>query len=687
MPDDPDEHAPDVLLLDVAADHRAVLEQVGEGDAQWRLREVRRGMHPGPGTARVVLVGAGKSLLASVQWAHAVLPEAKIAVLAPQVDHEQVRRLVRFAPGVPLDLELVDPDSSDLDAIVSSLSEAAGRERHYEHVLSSLAGDTSAEDSPQQALLGTLLENAPIGVVVVDLQRRVVGWNRAATGLLGCDASSAGRPVGGLFASPTPVETLVSTAFAGARSHEASQVTVAGIDDQQLDVEGALSHTEDGREVVVLLVQDAARRLRVEAERDQYGAHVDVLVDLSETLLSAPDPDSALRQLGAGLTRDFCDWVTFQAYDARGATARVVVEHRDPARADDVAQAMRVLPHAVTESTPSRRIAHGEGPMLMTVITEQMKRDNTPDPEVRALVNRLGAGSAIAVPLAGSSGVLGSMVVFRDRDRRGFDEADLRVAVEIGRRAGLVFEVLEANRRQRLVNEELQRSMLTDPPVLDVAEVVARYQPAAHEAQVGGDWYDSFLRADGTLVLTVGDVVGHDIRSAAAMGQVRGLLRGIGYSHDGGPASVVGRLDSAMQSLHPGITATAVVARLEPDVDQHGEHRLCWTSAGHPAPVLVRTDGRCDLLRGEADLLLGVLPGTARHEQEVSLGAGDMLLLYSDGLVERRGRDLEDGLAVLLETARALAGRGADEVCDGLLERMVGDSQEDDVCLIALRLR
>jgi serine phosphatase RsbU (regulator of sigma subunit)/PAS domain-containing protein len=681
----------EVLLLDVGEDQLSALDGLSDPPEGPTVRAVRRGMQPDPSPeGRVVLVGASETLLNSVQWAHSVLPDARIAILASDLDHERVRELVRFAPGVPLDLELLDPCSPDLGARVTELCSAVGRARDYRDVLSSYRSGRGAgrgeERTPSQVLLGTLLEHAPIGVAVVDRRQRLLGWNRAASTLLGCGPALMGRPVGALFATPAPVESLITAAATGSVTHEALQVTVIGPEDRHLDIEAATSSTEDGREVVILLVQDASRRLLVESERDKYGAHVDMLVGLSESLLSAPDPDTALRQLGVELTMSFCDWVTFQAYDARGATARVVVEHRDPERVADVARAMRLLPRGVSEHTPSRRIARGEGPILMPVITEEMKQAYVPGPEVRAVVDRLGTESAIAVPMAGSSGVLGSMVLIRGPGSRRFDDSDLKVGVEVGRRAGLVFEVLEANRRQRLLTEELQRSMLTDPPVLDFAEVAARYVPAADEAQVGGDWYDSFLRADGALMVTVGDVVGHDIRSAAAMGQVRGLLRGIGYSYSGGPAEVAAALDAAVQSLHPGITATTVVASLDPDESEPGAMRMCWTAAGHPYPVVIRAAGGCEVLEGSSDLLLGVLPEAERTEQDVLLHSGDTVLLYSDGLIERRGQDLDEGLDALLEAAAELEDIRPGAVCDHLLSSLLGTEQEDDVCLIAFRL-
>ena len=132
--------------------------------------------------------------------------------------------------------------------------------------------------------------------------------------------------------------------------------------------------------------------------------------------------------------------------------------------------------------------------------------------------------------------------------------------------------------------------MLTAPPEPDHCEIVVRYVPAAAGAEIGGDWYDAFMQADGATVLAIGDVVGHDTRAAAAMGQVRGLLRGIGYASGGSPAEVLTELDRAMQGLALDTMATALVARLEQDdVDlRASQTRLRWSSAGHPPPVAAR---------------------------------------------------------------------------------------------------
>jgi serine phosphatase RsbU (regulator of sigma subunit) len=542
----------------------------------------------------------------------------------------------------------------------------------------------AAADQERPVRLGTLLRHVPLGVLVVDEERHVRAWNRAGSTLLELQPGDRGRPVRDLLEPPEVVDDLVAQTWK-ARTDEASgKVSVHTTSGRPVDLTATWSRTEDAEPVVLLMLEDASSRLRVEAERDRYSGHVSLLGRVSDALLGAHDPDQALHALGAELVDSFATWASFQAYDARGATARVLIEHRDPARAEDAAAAMEMLPEAVTEETPSRRIAAGGRAMLIPEVTEELLRSTTRDEETRVLLRRMGAASAIVVPLLGSRGVLGSIAVFRGPGEPAYTGAELDVATEVGRRTGAAFEVLEANRRQRALAEELQRSMLTEPPVLPDVEIEARYVPAADEAQVGGDWYDSFVRRDGSVLLTVGDVVGHDFEAAAVMGQLRGVLRGIGFGQVGGPAEVLGGLDSAMDALYPGVTATAVVGTL---TRRGPDSVLRWSSAGHPPPVVIRADGTADATDlDSADLLLGVVPGVERREHEVVLRGGDTVLFFSDGLIERRGSDLDEGLVRLVGSTRELVGLHLAVLSDQVLLRQMGAEQEDDICLIAVRV-
>jgi hypothetical protein len=229
------------------------------------------------------------------------------------------------------------------------------------------------------------------------------------------------------------------------------------------------------------------------------------------------------------------------------------------------------------------------------------------------------------------------------------------------------------------IAEALQRSLLTPPVRLERLQLAVRYRPAAQQAQVGGDWYDAFTGPDGTPMLVVGDVTGHDQRAAAAMAQVRNLLRGVAYaSAASSPAAVLHALDRAMHGLAVDVYATAILARFEP-----GSHTLRWSNAGHPPPVLLTPDGAARLLERRPDSLLG-LDGPRGGDHTVDLPPGASVVLYTDGLVERRTASLDDGLEWLRALVEGCQALDAEALCDHVLEH-VGEGLEDDVALLILR--
>ncbi|WP_309133917.1 SpoIIE family protein phosphatase [Cellulomonas sp.] len=244
-------------------------------------------------------------------------------------------------------------------------------------------------------------------------------------------------------------------------------------------------------------------------------------------------------------------------------------------------------------------------------------------------------------------------------------------------RFGAAFE------RERAAAIELQDSLLTPPPQVPGLTIGVRYRPAAREVRVGGDWYDAFRTPDGATVVVVGDVTGHDISAAAHMGQLRGTLRAVAYAQDAGPGPALDLADRTALGLHLDATGTVLVARLgEPDGT--GARAVTWSSAGHPPPLLRRADGTTALLEGRTGALLGFGFGAPRPEHTTTLRPGDVLLLYTDGLVERRGVRLRESLTALAATVAQLPARGADELLDGVLSALVPHGADDDVAILAV---
>ncbi|MDQ1636442.1 MAG: hypothetical protein QOJ32_3251 [Frankiaceae bacterium] len=243
--------------------------------------------------------------------------------------------------------------------------------------------------------------------------------------------------------------------------------------------------------------------------------------------------------------------------------------------------------------------------------------------------------------------------------------------------------LLDAERHQ---SATLQRSFLTRPGQPTDVEIEVRYQPAAKHAQIGGDWYDAFVGPDGATVIAVGDVVGHDMLAAAVMGQVRNLLRGIVFSRPGSPADTLRHLEAAMAGLEFASSATVFLARLEPTADASDHRRLEWCNAGHPPPLLLNgpTAG-VEILDHEPDLMIGVQPDTSRTVHRRLLVPGSLLLLYTDGLVERRGEDLDDGIRRLAHQLEQNRDASLEDLADNVLALSAG-LREDDAAILALRL-
>jgi PAS domain S-box-containing protein len=248
-------------------------------------------------------------------------------------------------------------------------------------------------------------------------------------------------------------------------------------------------------------------------------------------------------------------------------------------------------------------------------------------------------------------------------------------------RAALVRQTMELAEEHR-VKESLQRAVLPARlPVVPGVELAARYLPADRPALVGGDWYDAFCLPDGSLAVATGDVVGHDLDAAATMGQIRNALRAYAFS-DESPGAVLGRLNRMTIGLGDDGLATAVFGRLHPD-----RRSFRWASAGH-LPALLITSAGARLVANPVGMMLGAWPGTVFGDALAHLHAGDLVVFYTDGLIERREWHLDAGFAALTAAAQDLAGEPPETVCTALLDRLLpGEGHEDDVCLLAIRLR
>ncbi len=319
-------------------------------------------------------------------------------------------------------------------------------------------------------------------------------------------------------------------------------------------------------------------------------------------------------------------------------------------------------------------------------------------PLAEGFYRRAGTEAAAHLPLRAEGGVIGVLGLAWDV-ARPFTEEDRDLAAALAALCAQALDRVRARAAEQTsaaavarMSETLQRSLLTTPPQPRGLQIAVRYQPAGEQAQVGGDWYDAFVTPDGATALVIGDVTGHDRDAAAAMGQVRNLLRATAYGGPGSPAAVLAALERTLGGLEVATLATVVLAHLDvPTAGAADRHRvLRWSNAGHLPPALLTPDGEVRLLEaGEPDLLLGLDADAPRADSAAQLAEGATLLLYTDGLVERRGEGLEVGLARLLGALAELGSLPLERLCDALLERLVGRGPTagcDDVALLAVRV-
>ncbi|MBB1243519.1 SpoIIE family protein phosphatase [Streptomyces durbertensis] len=243
-------------------------------------------------------------------------------------------------------------------------------------------------------------------------------------------------------------------------------------------------------------------------------------------------------------------------------------------------------------------------------------------------------------------------------------------------------ELRQAHARERQIAVTLQEAMLQTPHLRRHPDIAVRYLPAVESLNVCGDWYDVVDLAGGGFAVAVGDVVGHGLEAAAVMGMLRSVLSTAVRAAEA-PAGALDILGLYARDVEGAQTTTVFQA-----VVDARERRLTYSSAGHPPPVLLHRDGTCDLLDQATDPPLGArLDNTPRPEATVPYVHGDVLVLYTDGLVERRGEDIDVGLRRLTDALARYSRHSPERLADAVLARLgLSSGARDDIALVVLRL-
>ena len=470
-------------------------------------------------------------------------------------------------------------------------------------------------------------------------------------------ALDQGRPVS---------ETLLNYRADGSRFW--NEVSISPV----LDDAGRLvSFVGVQQDVTARVDAEATAARALEAER-QARARLTLLADVAEALTEL-DTTLMLRRLARVLARDLLDWCAVLVHE--DSRLVMVTGPEEPVSARPF-----LLPRGTQLAGDDDPIAA----QLAGSSTAGVLLDSaSPHPEgsvggwVAETVCSSRPGACMSIPIPGRRGVLGLLVV--PQPEGGRDPADEALLMETARRAGLSLENARLYTREHLVAETLQRSMLPEQAIVPGLDLWSYYAPNVDHAQVGGDWYD-VLQPEGTVGIVIGDVVGHDIEAAAAMGQLRSVVRAYAFDNDE-PGTVLMRVDQLVRGMRIARSASMVYARLEQDGD--GAWEMAWCRAGHLPPILVSA-GRATALMAGGGSLIGI-GDRPRTTCSVSLQPGDVVVFYTDGLIERRSRRLKDGLARLVRVCAALVATDAAGIGEQLLASL-GEAPDDDMAVVVLRV-
>ncbi|WP_409330298.1 SpoIIE family protein phosphatase [Trujillonella humicola] len=440
------------------------------------------------------------------------------------------------------------------------------------------------------------------------------------------------------------------------------------------------------REEAARRAADAAlRAAEAAATAELAGRHLMLLGDISQAMTSTFDTDEAVSRFARLVVPLLADWCLVSVVDPDGTRRDVGRAHRDPAMVEAMHRYADARVSSNRPTAPVPTALRSGQPVVIPQVTSAHIEQMVGSDAARDALAPLQVAAVATFPLLARGEQFGALTLVNGVERGPHTDVELRTAEVASRRAALALDNARLAAANQQVAERLQLSLLSPPVQQPHLETAVRYRAATRGVSIGGDWYDSFLQPDGDMVLVIGDVMGHDIEAAAAMGQVKTLVRGIAFDRLEEPAGVLRRVDHALVGLAVPTMATALVCRIEHD--GAGGRTLRWSSAGHPEPMLLGADGRVTDLTAPIGPPLGIGWRGPRADGAADLPDDATVLLFTDGLFERRGVPLDDGRDQVRRLLEQFGDRPLEELCDRLLAVMLADGAEDDVAVLALRTR
>jgi serine phosphatase RsbU (regulator of sigma subunit) len=425
----------------------------------------------------------------------------------------------------------------------------------------------------------------------------------------------------------------------------------------------------------------ALDRITAQSTAATQTAKLVFLADAAAELASSLDYETTLNNVAQLAVPTFADWCAIDVVvDDR--LRRVAVAHVDPAKvrlAHELAE--RYPPGSDAPTGAWHVIRTGRSELIPEITDNVLAAAAGNDEELLQIARELHLRSALTVPLMAGGRVLGVISWVAAESERRFTVEDVALAEDLARRAAVALDNAELHSQTLAAAVQLQHAVLPatmpNPPGWDIAHY---YSPSGR-TEVGGDFYDVVALPDGRIVMFVGDVMGRGVTAAAAMSQMRAAVRAYA-AEDPTPASVLTKLDRMYAQYPTDQLVTLVYLVADPARD-----KLVVANAGHPSPVLVRGDGSVEQLPYTDGCALGVAPPEPKERQQatVRFSAGDLVLLFTDGLIERRDEDVTQGEARLLHAANSLTDGDLSAALADAVEVLRDPSRDDDVAALAAR--
>lgn len=551
-----------------------------------------------------------------------------------------------------------------------------------------LLSQLEAQLRGRQPGFGEILDALAEAVTIRDPHHHILYANRAALESMGFDSleDMQRQPPQSIFADyivqdedgrEITMEQIPSVRLLAGQPAESLVIRTINRSTGELRWEllkSAPIHGEGGELVAAVTIIENITQERIAELRDRF------LARATETLMSSLDYEETLRNVAWLAVPEIADWCAVDLVDDRGSHQQVVIAHRDSAKLELAEKLRRFDSEELDPRRGIGRVLRTGMSQLYREVPDELLVEAAVNGEHLSLLRELGFRSVLLVPLIARGRTFGVMTLVSAESLRRFEDADREFAEQLAGRAAVAVENARLATARRETAHTLQLSLLPDVvPQIEGWSVATIYRAAnpAEEVEVGGDFYDFFQNGDAWIAL-LGDVTGKGIQAASLTSLVRHGARFLS-KYERRPSRILSRLNEALRE-QPGLwLCSALCVRLQ-------RQEVVIASAGHPAPMIVRDDGRVREL-GTVGAILGARADTP-VDRPTPIGADETLFLYTDGVVDTVGEHDRFGVVRLKRVLAEHAGKPPDALLDALdaaLDHFQVGAQADDTAAMALR--